>query len=88
MKSDRLFFYKLQLEASRHLPPHFARQVIHKARHDCRRVRERRVVAITGAICLALAVSLHWFIKTAADRDNLAQWDSTSAQIWSIESSL
>ncbi len=75
-------------EAGRRLPPEFSRLVIADARALRRGRRERRLMAITGAVCIALAVATHWVMTTATTRENLQQWSATSSEIVAMEENL
>ncbi|HUY29081.1 MAG TPA: hypothetical protein VMV27_16845 [Candidatus Binataceae bacterium] len=79
------FGYSQRREAARRLPAGFPASVISDARSVVRGVSERRLMAITGAACIALVISAHWAINAADSRANLAQWSSTASQIVALE---
>jgi hypothetical protein len=79
------FGYAQRRDAARHLPPGFAGRVIADARTRAHASGERRVMAITGAACIALVIAGHLAITAAASHANLAQWSKTASQIVALE---
>ena len=79
------FGYSQRREAARLITPGFGASVIAAARTRARAAGERRLMAITGAACIALVISAHWAINAADSRANLAQWSSTASQIVALE---
>ena len=81
------FGYSQRREAARHLPPGLAASAVADARIRIRAAGEHRLMAITGAACIALVIACHWAITAADSRANLAQWSSTANQIVALEES-
>jgi hypothetical protein len=79
------FGYSQRREAGRRLQPGFPGRVVADARAAARGAGQRRLMAITGAACIALVIAGHWAITAAASRANLAQWSSTANQIGALE---
>ncbi|HVA77661.1 MAG TPA: hypothetical protein VNF27_07180 [Candidatus Binataceae bacterium] len=79
------FGYSQRREAGRRLPPGFSGRVVADARAAARGAGERRLMAITGAACIALVIAGHWAITAATSRANLEQWSSTANQIVALE---
>jgi hypothetical protein len=88
MNSETDYVRELRLRASRHLPPDFARQVIHDARTQRRRTQRNRVTAITAALCIAIVLAAHWMITARTDRQNLELWSKAAQQITALEETI
>lgn len=79
------FGYSQRREAGRRLPSGFSARVVADGRALARGTGERRLMAITGAACIALVIAGHWAMTAATTRANLAQWSSTTNQIVALE---
>lgn len=79
------FGYAQRQAAARRLAPGLASRSIATAREVARRGRERRLAAITGAICIVIVVAVHMAVTAATSRDNLRQWTATTSEIVALE---
>jgi hypothetical protein len=91
MKIESLFVEQQRHYARTQLPPDFARRVIEDARRNAGvaglAVR-LRLVAITGALCVMAAVSMHWIQLQYTQQQNLQTWATTAEQIRVLEESI
>lgn len=92
MKIESLYVEHQRRYARAQLPPDFARQVIEDARRrtvgiDGVAVR-LRLMAITGALCVMGAVSMHWIQTQYTQEQNLQTWATTAQQIRVLEESI
>jgi hypothetical protein len=91
MKIETLFVEHQRRYARTQLPPDFARNVIDEARRNAGvaglAVR-LRLIAITGALCVMAAVSMHWFQMQYAEQRNLQSWATTVEQIRVLEETI
>jgi hypothetical protein len=91
MKIESLYLEQQRRYARTHLPPDFARCVIDDARRNAGvaglAVR-LRLVAITGALCVMGAVSMHWIQTQYTQEQNLQNWTTTAEQIRVLEESI
>jgi hypothetical protein len=88
MNPEADYIRELRLRAGRHLPPDFARQVIHDARIQRRRIQRNRLTAITAALCVAIVLAAHWMATVRSDRQNLALWAKAAQQITALEDTI
>jgi len=74
MKIESLYVEHQRRYARTHLPPDFARSVIEEARRNAGvaglAVR-LRLIAITGALCVMGAISMHWLQMQHTEQQNL-----------------
>jgi hypothetical protein len=47
-----------------------------------------RLVAVTGLLCVATTVSVHWMQLQRAEEANLQAWATTAAEIQVLEESI
>ena len=91
MKIESLYVEHQRRYARTQLPPDFARSVIAEARQNAGitglAVR-LRLIAITGALCVMGAVSMHWFQMQYTQQQNLQNWTTTAEQIRVLEESI
>lgn len=91
MKIESLYVEHQRHYARTQLPPDFARRVIEEARQNAGvaglAVR-LRLVAITGALCVMAAVSMHWIQMQYTQEQNLQTWATTAEQIRVLEESI
>jgi len=88
MNPEADYVRELRLRAGRHLPPDFARQVIHDARRQRRRTQRNRLTAITAALCVAIVLAAHWTVTARTDSQNLALWSKAAQQITVLEQTI
>jgi hypothetical protein len=91
MKIESLYVEHQRRYARAQLPPNFARLVIDEARHNAGRASlavRLRLIAITGALCVTGAVSMHWFQMQHAQEQNLQNWTTTAEQIRVLEETI
>lgn len=91
MKIESLYVEHQRRHARSQLPPDFARRVIDEARQNAGRAGlalRLRLVAITGALCVTAAVSMHWIQTNYAQEQNLQTWTTTAEQIRVLEESI
>ncbi len=91
MKIESLYVEHQRRYARTHLPPNFARLVIDEARQNAGRASlavRLRLVAITGALCVTGAVSMHWIQTQYVQQQNLQNWTTTAEQIRVLEESI
>jgi hypothetical protein len=91
MKIESLYVEHQRRYAGTQLPPDFARRVIEEARQNAGVAGlaiRLRLVAITGALCVMGAVSMHWIQTQYAQQQNLESWTTTAEQIRVIEESI
>jgi hypothetical protein len=79
---------EMRLRAVRHLPEDFPNQVIRDARARNRRSQRNRLTVITAAICVALAVAVHWTITARTNATNLEMWSKAANQIAALEQTI
>jgi hypothetical protein len=91
MKIESLYVEHQRRYARTQLPPDFAQRVIEEARRNAGvaglAVR-LRLVAITGALCVMAAVSMHWIQMQYTQQQNLQTWTTTAEQIRVLEESI
>jgi len=91
MKIESLYIEHQRRYARTQLPPDFARRVIEEARQNAGvaglAVR-LRLIAITGALCVTAAVSMHWIQMQYTQQQNLQTWATTAEQIRVLEESI
>jgi len=91
MKIESLYVEHQRRYARTHLPPDFARSVIEEARRNAGvaglAVR-LRLIAITGALCVMGAISMHWLQMQHTEQQNLQTWATTAEQIRVLEESI
>jgi hypothetical protein len=91
MKIESLYVEHQRRYARTQLPPDFAQRVIEEARRNAGvaglAVR-LRLVAITGALCVMAAVSMHWIQMQYTQEQNLQTWATTAEQIRVLEESI
>jgi hypothetical protein len=89
MNPEGQIWAQLRARGQARLPDGFAARVIERAREHQRRTRaRRRVLALTGAACVAMAVAVHSYRTSEQERENLVRWRQTLAQIDAIERAL
>lgn len=91
MKTESLYVEHQRRYARTQLRPDFARSVIDDARRNAGRVAlavRLRLVAITGALCVVGAVSMHWMQMQYAEQQNVQAWTTTAEQIRVLEESI
>ena len=92
MKIESLYVDHQRRYARTQLPPDFARRVIADARHQTAGVAgvavRLRLMAITGALCVMGAVSMHWVQTQYTQEQNLQTWATTAEQIRVLEESI
>jgi hypothetical protein len=91
MKIETLYVEHQRRYARTQLPPDFAQRVIEEARRHAgvAGVAVRlRLIAITGALCVMGAVSMHWFEMQYTQQQNLQTWATTAEQIRVLEESI
>jgi hypothetical protein len=91
MKIESLYVEHQRRYARTQLPPDFAQRVIEEARRNAGvaglAVR-LRLIAITGALCVMAAVSMHWLQMQYTQQQNLQTWATTAEQIRVLEESI
>ena len=91
MKIESLYVEHQRRYARTQLPPDFAQRVIEEARRNAGvaglAVR-LRLIAITGALCVMAAVSMHWIQVQYTQQQNLQTWATTAEQIRVLEESI
>jgi hypothetical protein len=91
MKIESLYAEHQRRYARTQLPPDFAQRVIEEARRNAGvaglAVR-LRLIAITGALCVMAAVSMHWLQMQYTQQQNLQTWATTAEQIRVLEESI
>jgi hypothetical protein len=91
MKIESLYVEHQRRYARTQLPPDFAQRVIEEARRNAGvaglAVR-LRLIAITGALCVMAAVSMHWIQMQYTQQQNLQTWATTAEQIRVLEESI
>jgi hypothetical protein len=91
MKIESLYLEHQRRYARTQLPPDFAQRVIEEARRNAGvaglAVR-LRLIAITGALCVMAAVSMHWIQMQYTQQQNLQTWATTAEQIRVLEESI
>ncbi len=93
MKIESLYVDQQRRFARTQLPPDFARRVIEDARHQSTGIAglaavRLRLMAITGALCVMGAVSMHWIQTQYTQEQNLETWATTVQQIRVLEESI
>ena len=90
MKSSSLYMEHMRRRASAHLPHDFARAVIEDSKRGWGEglVSRMRLVAVTGVLCVATTVSVHWMQLQRAEEANLQAWATTAAEIQVLEESI
>ncbi len=96
MKIESLYIEHQRRYARTQLPPDFARRVIEDALEDARRRSDGvaglalrlRLMAITGALCVMGAVSMHWIQTRYTQEQNLQTWAITAQQIRVLEETI
>jgi hypothetical protein len=80
----------MRRRASTHLPNDFARTVIEDSKRGWGEVvvGRMRLVAVTGMLCVATAVSVHWMQMQRAQEASLQAWATTAAKIQVLEESI
>ncbi|HXN85611.1 MAG TPA: hypothetical protein VN867_06045 [Candidatus Binataceae bacterium] len=90
MKSSSLYMEHMRRRASTHLPNNFARLVIEDSKHGWAEgiVNQLRLVAVTGILCVATTVSVHWMQMQRAQQASLQAWAATAAKIQVLEETI
>lgn len=91
MKIEALYVEHQRRYARAQLPPDFAQRVIDDARRNAgvaSLAARLRLVAITGALCVMGAISLHWIDLQYTQQQNLQTWATTAEQIRVLEESI
>ena len=91
MKIETLYVEHQRRYARTQLPPDFARSVIEDARRNAGMAGlavRLRLIAITGALCVMGAVSMHWIEMQYTEQQNLQTWATTAEQIRVLEESI
>ena len=91
MKIETLYVERQRRYARTQLPPDFAQRVIEEAQQNAGIASlsvRLRLVAITGALCVMGAVSMHWLQIQYAQQQNLQNWTRTAEQIRVIEETI
>jgi hypothetical protein len=90
MKTSSLYMEHMRRRARTHLPNDFARAVIEDSKRGWADgvVNRMRLVAVTGLLCVATAVSVHWMQLQRAQEANLQAWATTAAEMQLIEESI
>jgi hypothetical protein len=88
MNTSKLYMEHMRHRARAHVPPNFARKVIQTAERRRHARVQFRVAAITGAICVLTAISVHWVRTDLTQRRNLEVWNQTAAQVRVLEESI
>ena len=91
MKIESLYVEHQRRYARTQLPPDFAQRVIEEARRNAGIASlsvRLRLVAITGALCVMGAISMHWIQTQYAQQENLQSWTRTAEQIRVIEETI
>ena len=91
MKIETLYVEHQRRYARAQLPPDFARSVIEDARRNAGMAGlalRLRLIAITGALCVMGAVSMHWIEMQYTEQQNLQTWATTAEQIRVLEESI
>ena len=91
MKIESLYVEHQRRYARTQLPPDFAQRVIEEARRNvgvAGLAVRLRLIAITGALCVMAAVSMHWIQMQYTQQQNLQTWATTAEQIRVLEESI
>ena len=91
MKIESIYVEHQRRYARTQLPPDFAQRVIEEARRNAGVAGlaiRLRLVAITGALCVMAAVSMHWIQMQYTQEQNLQTWATTAEQIRVLEESI
>jgi hypothetical protein len=91
MKIESQFVEHQRRYARTQLPSDFARRVIEEARQNAGAAGltvRLRLVAITGALCVMAAMSMHWIQLQYTQQQNLQTWATTAEQIRVLEESI
>ena len=91
MKIETLYVEHQRRYARMQLPSDFARSVIEDARRNAGMAGlavRLRLIAITGALCVMGAVSMHWIEMQYTEQQNLQTWATTAEQIRVLEESI
>jgi hypothetical protein len=91
MKIESLYIEHQRSHARSQLPPDFARRVIEEARQNAGAAGlaiRLRLIAITGALCVTAAISVHWIQTHYTQEQNLQTWATTAEQIRVLEESI
>jgi hypothetical protein len=90
MKSSSLYMEHMRRRAGAQLPNDFARAVIEDSKRGWGEgiVSQLRLVAVTGMLCVATAVSVHWMQMQRAQEASLQAWTTTAAEIQVLEESI
>ena len=91
MKIESLYLEHQRRYARTLLPPDFALSVIEEARHNAGIATlsvRLRLVAITGALCVMGAISMHWIQTQYTQQENLQSWTRAAEQIRVIEETI
>jgi hypothetical protein len=87
MKISRRYIEDARRRGYDHLSATFARDVIHAAGKRHKRA-QLRVAALTAAICIGVAMSVHWLRTDLTERKNLEAWKTTAAQTRVLQESI
>jgi hypothetical protein len=91
MKIESLYVEHQRRYARTQLPADFAQRVIEEARQNAGGAGlavRLRLIAITGALCVMAAVSMHWIQMQYTQQQNLQTWATTAEQIRVLEESI
>lgn len=91
MKIESLYVEHQRRQARTQLPSDFAQRVIEEARRNvgvAGLAVRLRLIAITGALCVMAAVSMHWIQMQYTQQQNLQTWATTAEQIRVLEESI
>ena len=89
MNQDSLYFHALRRQAAARLPADFVRRVMRESdRLRNRRGNRIKLIAVTGVLCAAIAVTFHIAERNSVERQNLETWAREAAQAQALEVSL
>lgn len=88
MNPETNYLKEMRMRAGSHLTPGFATSVMRDAQARRRRSQRNRLAAMTGALCVALVIAVHWMMTAQTNRKNLEMWSKAARQITVLEETI